>query len=289
MQTDNFNFDLIDQISDLLQVYNPTMRQIDVILKIFGSPGDGSGVTVEEPVDPLTHTFNTDGELPATTNFWYGYTFVDPATGLESAISPALAVTTPDELLAPAAPGLVGATSGGNLPYGVYNYVLSWYAGTPDVETSAVNEGTVELFSGGGSDQMITITPESLPADADGYNIYRRRPGNNSFYFLTSVVGDDPFVDDGLTPEDCEQFAPVVSNAISTFGVEVALDDLPVAYEWNIYRTTVNGVWGNTQIGSVTDGSLWFIDTGFEQGYGTPPSETLVIFPPGGDVDGGSF
>jgi hypothetical protein len=188
-------------------------------------------------------------------------------------------VSIPDEILSPAAPGLAGSGSGGNLTAGIYNYALSYYVGTPDVETSAVNQGSVELYVADGSDQLVTITPPTLPGGVDGYNIYRRRPGNNSFYYLTSVASGAPFVDDGSAPEDCERFAPVTSNAASTYAVALELDALPVGYNWNIYRSSTSDEWSNTYIGSVIDDTLIFTDTGLDQQYGTPPTETLVLTP----------
>lgn len=282
--TPNFGFGLIEQLSDLLRTYNGDIALIDTILNVLGNPPVGSGpVTVDEAEATFTgDTTGFDGSLNPATDFYYVYTHVDPATGLESAASSQILVTTPDEMYPPDAPTLTPATSGGALSPGQYYYVLSAYVGSNTYETSAFEVATTSLFPADGSDQKITLTLPAL-GDADGFNIYRKRPGMSSYYYIGSTAAGT-FEDAGSGPEDCERFAPVTSNILSSYTITVEIDDLPVDYWWRIYRSNVSGDFSNALIGEVTNGDLTFVDLGETPSPRTPPPITPVLTR---DVDGG--
>lgn len=277
MNTENFGFSLINKVSDLGDSYNSDISLIDKVLKVMSGIGDGSSVTVDTPVSALTGSSSPGGDLPPESTYWYKYTFIDPASGLESSSSPAFQISTNDLIPSPNAPSLEVTTSGGTLSPGTYNYALSAYYSTSSFETAALNESSVFLYSSGGSDQAVTLTLPAL-GDATGFNVYRRSPGNVSFYFIGSTT-DPTFVDDGLSTVDYERLAPVSSSIVSNSTIELTLGSLPTDYHWKIYRTDIEDDFVNSYIGVVTDGSLSFADTGFETQYGTPPSATPVIVP----------
>lgn len=277
--TDNFGFGLIESLPDLLRSYNGDITVIDTLLKIIGSPSDGESVTVDEPVDPAVLAPGIGGDLAAEVEYFYTYTFVDPANGLESAPAPEESVTLPAEFSAPAAPTLAPTTTGGDLTPGTYSYLLSYWVGFNTMETSAVDSAEIVLHPADGNEQIITLTLPAL-GDATGFNVYRKRPGMSSYYFIGSVTGAGPtFVDDGLGVEDCERFAPVYSNILSSFGVNVDIDTVPTGYHWKLYRSTESGEYSDSLIATITDASPTFTDSGFETTYGTPPAVTPVLIP----------
>lgn len=272
--TDNFGFHEIDVLNDLLKYYNGDISRIDTILNILGSPGDGSPVTVSEPTDPLSYDFLNTGNLPSGNTFWYTYTYIDSANGLESIAADPIEVMIPDAPLAPDAPTLVSAGSGGTLTPGTYNYILTRYVDTPATETAAVHSASINLPTGQGNDQKITLTLPSL-GDATGFNIYRRRPGNVSYNFIASTTSGS-FVDTGIAA-DSERFAPATGNLTSSVSVELIVPDVPAGYFWNIYRTDIEDDFNNKLIGTVIDGSDTFVDTYLVTDYGTPPLETPFL------------
>lgn len=275
--TENFGFSLIENVYDLSKSYNGDISLIDVVLKVVGSAGDGSSVTVSEPSAEFAGSASIGGTLPAGSTYYYAYTHVDPATGLQSAASDEITVETLDEVFSPSAPSFSTASSGGSLTPGQYSYVLSGWKVHNSFETSAVNSSSVTLFSGAGNDQVITLTLPSL-GDFDGYNVYRRRPGSSSFYYIGSVTTTE-LVDDGLAVEDCERFAPVSSNIVSGNLVNLSIDSLPSGYHWKIYRSTVSGDYSNSLIATITDGSLTYADMGDVVQFKSPPVETPVLVP----------
>lgn len=282
MRTDNYGFTLISTLQDLLRSYNGDLTVIDTILGILGSPNDGSSLTVDEPTaEPELEENAGAGDLSPGLEYFYTYTFLDPATGLESAGSPENSIVLSDEMASPAAPTFAVATSGGGITPGTYSYVLSKYVAFNTTETSAVNAGSVILHQAGGNDQEITLTLPALDG-ATGFNVYRMRPGSSSYYYIGSTTGST-FVDDGLGVEDCERFAPVYSNLLSSYSVLVAIGGatpyLPVGYHWKIYRSTESAEYADTLIATVTDGSLTFLDVGYATGYGTPPTTTPILVP----------
>ncbi len=278
-KTDNFGFTLIDSLPDLLKSYNGDISVIDTLLKIIGSPSDGSSVTVDEPADPGVLVSTPGGDLAAEVEYFYTYTFVDPANGLESAPAPEESVVLPAEFGAPDAPTLATTTTGGDLTPGSYSYMLSYWVDFNTFETSAVDVASTTLHPADGNNQIITLTLPALGA-ADGFNVYRKRPGMSSYYFIGTVTGSGPtFVDDGLSPEDCERFAPVYSNVLSNFGVDVTIGTLPTDYHWKLYRSTQSGEYSNSLIATITDASTTFSDSGYETTHGTPPAVTPVLIP----------
>lgn len=235
----------------------------------------GGASTLDAPADaPILTLDTTSGAIPAGTTVRYVYTYIDP-TGLETVASPEAFIDTPALVDTPSAPTLEYLTTGGTLEPGAYYYILSAYTGATSFETLAENAAYISIPLGA-TTNLITITLPPLPSGADGFNIYRRKPGNTSYVYLDSVnmnVATPPtvYVDDGSVDDDDDRRLPVANTTDSANSITVTLTDpLPAGYSWRIYRTYVADDWTNSVLATLT-GDDELIDTGTGTAVGQPP------------------
>jgi len=218
------------------------------------------------------------GGIPGGLRAHYVFTLV--IDGLETAPSDVVFVDTPDPVVAPAAPTLATASTGGTLLPGTYLYSLTAWAGANTDETRAVNSATIGVPSGTATNEN-TITFPALPTGATGFNVYVKKPGAVRYAFLTSITGSGPtFVDDGSLTEDVNRIPPNTNLTSRQNHVVVTLggDALEPGVIWKLYRTYTDGDYLESGIATVTSGTT-FDDLG-AQGSGSPPLSGIGITNP---------
>lgn len=203
---------------------------------------------IDDPTEPLSLEIETEGgTIPAGRTVRYKFTWVD-VNGAQTAASPEATITTPAPLARPAAPALELLSSGGVLLGGNYFYGLSAYIGLNTAETTM---GTVahHLVPSGSTNRNVLTLP-TLPAGADGFNVYRRGPGETTYYFLDTIdmqVATPPteYVDAGaVTPSYARSPTPTnltYSTNKIVITVPGATPTVPDGYTWKVYRTFING------------------------------------------------
>lgn len=251
---------------------------------------------IADPTDPLTLELETSGGgIPAGRTVRYKFTWVD-AYGNESAASPEATISTPAPITRPNQPSLSSTSSGGTLLSGPHFYILSAYVGTNTNETNGSVAGTISVRSG--STNVITLTFPTLPSGADGFNIYRRRPGEVQFYYIDSVdmnvaIPPTTYEDDGSIAVSGTRTPSATNLTYSSNKIVVtvpgATPSVPDGYTWKLYRTFVNGDYNSSLLEWVTT------ETSFGSGIITPETEdlggvTTIGSPPSvsaitGDVD----
>jgi hypothetical protein len=214
---------------------------------------NGAAVPVEDPDTPPSVVVSSgSGAIPGNRTIRYKYTWVDEF-GQETAPSPEVSVTTPAQVAAPNAP-ILSKRSGGSLLFGNYFYVLTAWADSNSLETT-VGDRAYTTLNFSQAYQTIRVTFPSLPANADGFNIYRRSPGSSRFQFLASVnmsVATPPtyYDDDGSVTEDCNRSTPNRNTTGSNNSVEISLPGAtpaaPDGFTWKIYRTYTSGDWDSS-------------------------------------------
>lgn len=227
------------------------------------------------------------GAIPSGVRLYYRITVVDP-DGFESEASPISSIEMPTSVIEPGAPSLSYVTGSGTLEPGQYTYVLSAYKDATTLETKAVNSAFITV-PGTASTNEITLTMPSLPAGADGFNIYRRSPGGFHFLHLASTAAAS-YVDDGSVEPDCDRTIPaanLTSNTnlvIITYpGATPALED---GWSWRIYRTDDASNWDNsflveiTPSGATPIAEITYEDVGESTRVGAPPDDSQVISAP---------
>lgn len=247
----------------------------------------GEAGTVASPtVAPTLALATTSGTLPGGTRVSYKYTLVSPQ-GLESAGSPESFVATAALVTVPASPSLiVDATTGGFLPAGLYYYALSAYKPVQTSETPATNIAYISVPSG--TTNQVRLTYPTLPTGATGWNIYRKKPGQGDYFYLTTVAaGPTNFVDTGTIAEDCDRRRPTVNRTSGNNRVTVTLPAaLPGAgWTWKLYRTIVVNSYINSLLHHVveetSEGSgvivTNYIDAGGGTYSGQPPARSHLI------------
>lgn len=212
---------------------------------------NGAAAVDATPDDPLDLELDTStGSIPADTRVYYKYSLVD-ASGVESGASPQAFIDTPASVQAPGSSTLSYVSTGGTLIPGAYGYVLSAYTTVNTEETKALNFATITIPTGTLTNVITGVLP-SLPAGADGFNLYRRRPGAFQYFYVGSIdmtVATPPteFEDDGSLIEDCDRTLPIRNSTNSSNQVIVSLPGatptVPVGYTWRLYRTYVAGSW----------------------------------------------
>lgn len=264
-----------------------------------------SGTSVTQPNLTLD---TTTGNLPSNTTIYYRVSLVD-SNGVESQASLASQVTTPAPVSSPGAPTLTLSKTGGVLLPGKYFYVLTAYNSSNTLETKALNYAYLTIPAGSNVNK-VTLTLPSLPAGADGFNIYRKKPGGMAYYYLASVAMDvatppTTYVDTGSVEEDCNRGLPTTNTTSSSNSVTIsyggATPVVPVGYTWKIYRSYLNGYWENSLVHWVveetfeTSGIITpeYIDMGYATVEGMPQDYGLTITNPqpidltdGGEVQG---
>jgi len=273
-------------------------RLAPVLSGVLNHTHDGVANELEEPSDVPTAVLdpnNADGSLPAGGSVFYAYTLVD-AHNRESLPSAAVEVELPDVLGRPSPPSCSYTATGGTLPSGRYAYALSAYTVDTTHETVASVPTEVIVAPTGASTNEITVTFPTLPEGADGWNVYRLRPGTVSFVFLAAVdmSGGGPpatYVDDGSVAEDAQRLLPFEDHTSGTNAVTITLPDnvVPVGYTWKLYRTSIDGYWERSLVHHIVEETSEgsgiitpeFLDTGFPTDVGSPPIAAQTIPNPG--------
>lgn len=252
--------------------------------------GEQSGIT---PANGLHLTLDqTQGVLPAAAHIYYKYTLVDPR-GVESLPCAEATILTPPPIGTPTAPTTATDPAGGFLLPGDYSYVLSAYKGAHTLETQAVNVARV-LLPAGSTHYRIIFTLPPRPAGADGFNLYRRKPGEAAYHHLAVIdlnVATPPttYIDNGTVVEDCDRTLSPVNKTNNQNAVLVTLPGatptVPVGYTWKLYRTTIPAQYSNALVHHVVEETAegsgiirpsW-LDIGYKTTAGQPPTEALVI------------
>ena len=240
---------------------------------------------------PVLTLSTSGGSIPAGTDLYYGISFVD-TFGNETAISPLAYLRSPEPLEPPGTPTLSTSSTGGSLAGGTYRYAVAFYQSSGGV-TRAPNDQSI-IVPTTTSTNTITVSLETPPSGADGWNIYRKAPGEDEFYFLTQVAaGATPptsWTDDGTVSPDCTKRRPTVNTTNSTNSVTVAINsaDLPLPSTvgaWRIYKTTTNGVFGPRNllahvVDTTTEGGAdlvtSYLDVGAALLEGTPIYQSTI-------------
>lgn len=271
---------------------------IDALLNFYGPSHHHTGATssATQPALPLALTLDQSaGSLPAGTRIFYKYTLMD-GNGNESLASPEAFIDTPAAIVEPGAPVLAVATTGGTLLPGAYNYVLSAYKTANTFETRALGFANINVL-GPATTNKITLTLPSLPSGAQGFNIYRRKPGGTGYQWIAAVamnVATPPtvFVDAGY-PDDCARSLPNANRTNAQNSVRVALPgatpSTPVGYTWKLYRTYVSSDYSNALLHWVVEETSegsgiitpLYQDLGYATSLGNPPTQGLILVQPG--------
>lgn len=202
----------------------------------FTTPGAASTLTLS----------TTGGFIPAGTRVYYKSTFVD-ASGNETGGSPEAYVDTAAAVSSPLAPALTLASTGGTLTAGNHYYALSAYKGANTQETKALNTAYITIPSGVTTGK-ITLTFPTAPTGADGFNVYRKKPGANDFRYITSVVVATTSLQDTNLTEDTSRTLPTgnTTNAANSVTVEVAPTVEQLATDAQGFETADGGWTGLT-------------------------------------------
>src|SRR5690606_38855896 len=94
----------------------------------------------------------------------------------------------------------------------------------------------------GTTTNTITLTVGAIAEGADSYDVYRRGPGDPTFYLIANATST-AFVDNGTYPPDCTKTRPARNDTNSFNSVLISLDELdtplaPGIASWRIYRST---------------------------------------------------
>lgn len=243
---------------------------------------------------------STFGAIPGARRVFYKITWVD-VSGNETVATPEAYVDTPSVIAIPGTPVLSTNSTGGTLPPGNYYYVLSAYKTANTFETQATNPAflTVQL---GTSTNKITVGFPTRPTGSNGYNIYRRGPGEVQYSYLTSVAfGATPptsYIDTGSVVPNAARSVPSgnTTNSSNNITVEVpastvsglsySAGTVPTGYTWKVYRSYVSGEYTNTLLHHVVEESSpgivygTYTDTGGGTQQGTPPTTTQFVDQP---------
>lgn len=279
--------------------YTSSDRQLIDALLYQGAENhhhNGLAGSIQEPDSELSLSLSTTGGfIPAGTRVYYKFTYVN-ANGQESAAGPETFIDTPDPVAEPGSPTLIGQSTGGVLTAGNYYYVLTAYVDDPIQETRATSPAyiTIPALT---QTNMITLELPTLPAGATGFNIYRRKPGQTKYFWLTNVdmnVATPPteYVDNGGDQEDCDRTIPFINSTNSTNSILVSLPGAtpaaPEGYTWKVYRTYINEEWTNSLLSWVveyiSEDSMiiepTYLDVGTATMEGAPPLASQAIGSP---------
>lgn len=265
------------------------------------------GVSLDAPeAGPTLVLSETEGNLEAGETYYYKIVYVDDE-GRESPPSVESEITIPDAIDAPAAPTLTTDTTGGTLQGGNYQYVLTAYAPGDDLnETRGLNAGLITVAAG--TTNIVTIIFPTLPEGAEGFNIYRRAPGDAMYMWLDSVSLDmatppTQYVDDGSVEEDCNRTLPLTNRTATIAAVDVTLPGatpgLSEGWTWKVYRTLESEDYTSSflhhVVESITEGSefpaITYTDVGLATTGGSPAedgtgSPSKILLTDGAEVQG---
>ncbi len=232
--------------------------------------GDVGGRTID--LDLQTDA----GGIPAGIRAHYMFSLV--VDGVETAPSAVVFVDTASPVPAPAAPSLVTASTGGSLLPGSTFYMLTAWVGENTQETQGLHAAHITVPSGT-STNTVTITP-TVPAGADGYNVYRKKPGGVRYAFLASVTGTGDYVDTGGV-EDANRTTPSANytNSQNHVVVDLVGAALDTGDSWKLYRTFVEDDFAESLIATISEPVTTFDDLG-AMGSGSPPLTGLEVTNP---------
>lgn len=277
LASDNYKFGTTDRdfIAQMLRLGAETHHH-------NGAVAGNTGLEVGARSITLTHSQDA-GVIPGGLRVYYEFTIV--VDGVESNPSAPVYFDTPAPIASPLAPTLSTASTGGVLLPGNYYYVLTAYTGTNTQETRGPSPKYI-LIPSGTSTNIVTVTLPALPAGADGFNVYRKKPGGVRYDYVASIdmtVATPPtvFIDDGSIEEDCNRTLPSqnYTNIQNMITVELTGDPLDPGDGWRIYRTYVENDYLNSRIADLPDDELEFEDLG-AAGLGSPPTEGVAVGSP---------
>lgn len=264
------------------------MDTLDQAVSAFGPGHHHNGVGASPPsvAVPATVALTADpGTFLSTTTYYYKYSFQD-ANGGETEASPLTQITTSALVSKPTSgPVLASTPTGGTLPPGRYEYVLSAYKDAVTLETPA--SPLVQLYvPGPTSTSQIELSFPVLPGGATGFNVYRRGPGESQFVFLVSrpavsgVVAD--YMDTGSVTPNNNRLAPNNNTTSQSESILVTLPlAVPVGYTAKIFRTDNTGDWSYSLLAVLaTAGSVDFLDTGASTSEGSPRVQSQIFGSP---------
>lgn len=239
-------------------------KQIDRLLYI-GAEGhlhNGAAAVVNNPGGaPIAALSITGGTIPAGTRVYYKYTWVD-VNGFESAGSPEGHMDTPAPITEPGSAHLAFTSTGGTLLPGVYYYILTAYSPVNTAETKATAPAYLTIPIGH-STNKVRITLPTLPAGADGFNVYVKKPGEVRYNYLTSIdmtVATPPtfFDDTGAIAEDCNRTIPTRNSTNGSNAATISLPGaIPAGATWKLYRTYQTGQYQSSLL-------HWVVEETFE-------------------------
>lgn len=276
--TDKFGSEDRDTISQLLRLGAETHHHT-------GLPVEDAGFGVGARTLTLTQG-QTTGVIPAGVRVHYRFTVT--IDGFESNVSDTFYVDTPSPVAAPLAPVLETSDTGGVLLPGNYYYVLTAYTGTNTEETRGLSP-TYLLVPSGTATNTVTVTLPDLPDGADGFNVYRKKPGGVRYDYVTTIDMDvatppSTFLDDGSIEEDCDRTIPAqnFTNTRNHVLVELDGDPLDSGDSWSLYRTYVEGDYIDSRIATNTIGAtpVYEFDDLGAAGSGSPPAAGLAVSSP---------
>lgn len=276
--TDNYGLERIrngDYLSYKDWKYTDRDRQLIDRLLFRGAEShlhDGLGAVPADPGSPLSYNVTSAGTLPAGSTIRYKYTYVDDE-GFETAASPETTITTPSGVSNPNAPTLAASQVGGTLLAGSHWYMISAYK-TVNTQETLPSTRVYERIASGVSTGLVLLTFPSLPGGATGWNIYKREPNQNQFYYLTSVnmnVATPPtsYTDDGSDTVDCNRIPAARNTTANNSAIELAIPGatptVPAgAIGWKLYRAGDDGNWDYSFLAFINDEvSPGVINTGY--------------------------
>lgn len=274
--------------------YQFTSRNLDVIDQVLHkleSEVFTGSAAIGTPGPPTLLLSSVGGNIPSGRTVRYKITWVD-GFGAESAASVESVISTPGPVSSPGAPSLSVVTTGGTLKPGNYFYALSAYV-SADTNETRVGTQAYLAASVGTSTNTFTLTLPSTPAGADGFNIFRRGPGETQFYWLESIatnVATPPstYVDTGsVLPSNTRQpIARNLTNSTNQIAVTVpgATPTVPAGYTWKIYRTMEVGNYNQSFLKWVVEETSQgsgivepdYDDIGLTPNSGVPPTESQI-------------
>ncbi|QBQ74881.1 esterase [Caudovirales GX15bay] len=241
----------------------------------------GAASSLEVPSAPTLTMEPAGGTFAPNSTITYRYGYVD-TDGQESVASTPASIVTTQTVTAPE-PATLSQDTGGFLLPGPYSYLLTAYTGESIYETTPSRPVTGTLTA-----ETWTLTFPSLPAGADGWNIYRKGPTDTEPIYLTSSV-DESLLDDGSIAPNVYRVAPTANTTSTTSSVTVDLSDgLPPGHTWRIYRTTDQSDWSQSLVVQASEAP--YSDTGHATLTGSPASTSTAIgFAPKIPLGSGTF
>ena len=277
---------------------NGDRQRIDQLLYI-GAEGHrhtGGVASVSNPTDPLTAVLDTSfGNIPAGQTVSYKYTLVDES-GAESAPSPEVSVNTPPPVSAPGAVGLSRYLAGGTMTAGNYYYGVSAYKDAEILETR-MSEAAFVTLSSTSTTWRVELELPGLPSGADGFNVFRRGPGESKYSFMESIdmqvaTPASTWVDTGAIDPNCNRLPSSLNTTNSAnqviLGFPGATPSVPEGFTWRVYRTYTVGNYQNSKLAWVVEETFEgsgvvtaeFTDIGLAASAGGPPDNSEFVAPP---------